>query len=111
MITDQAVLKDLQATTVTPVATDRQLFIIAREIRNDWGAQKGGVNYAAKPYLAALSTMDKITDNYGDDSGTGVVAYFLSNARTWKGPVAKRVKAELNDMLNVAYGKGRKKRK
>jgi hypothetical protein len=27
-----------------------------------------------------------------------VVLYFLSNARTWKGEVAKRVKAELKKM-------------
>ncbi len=32
---------------------------------------------------------------YGADPGSSIVAYFLSNASTWKGPVAKMVKAEL----------------
>lgn len=74
----------------------RPLSVIAREIRNDWGSK---VNYAAKPYLDAMSTLDSINDNYYYDSGTSIVAYFLGNAQTWRGEVAKRVKKELNEML------------
>lgn len=74
----------------------RPLSEIAREIRKDWGAK---VNYAAKPYLEAMGSMDKVTDNYGYDSGQSVVLYFLSNASSWRGDTAKRVKAELKAMV------------
>ncbi len=73
----------------------RPLHEIAREIRRDWGAK---VNYAAKPYLEAMSCLDSIRDNYYDDSARSVVAYFLANASTWRGETAKRIKAELKAM-------------
>ena len=72
----------------------RSLSIIAQEIRRDWK----NVNYAAKPYLEAMATLDKITDNYYYDSSVSVVLYFLSNASTWRGETAKRIKAELKAM-------------
>lgn len=73
----------------------RPIYQIADEIRNDWRP----VNYAAKPYLDAMSSLDKITDKYGMDSGRSIVAYFLANASQWKGETAKAVKLELKAML------------
>lgn len=73
----------------------RTLRTIAAEIRQDWKK----VNYAAVPYLQAMSTMDSVNDSYGWDSGRSIVLYFLSNASTWKGETAKRIKAELKSML------------
>jgi hypothetical protein len=77
-------------------ATTRPLHEIAREIRKDWGAK---VNFAAKPYLDAMATLDSVDDNYGWDSGKSIVLYFLSNASTWRGETAKRIKAELKAMV------------
>jgi len=77
------------------MATTRPLYEIAREIRKDWGAK---VNFAAKPYLDAMATLNTIDDNYGWDSGKMIVLYFLSNASTWRGETAKRIKAELKAM-------------
>ena len=74
----------------------RPLSTIASEIREDWGPK---VNYAAKPYLDAMWALTSITDNYGADSGKSIVAYFLSNASTWRGETAKRIKKELNTLL------------
>lgn len=74
----------------------RDLNVIAQEISNDWGAK---VNYGAKPYLDAMKTLNKVSDNYYSDSGKSVVLYFLSNASSWRGEVAKRVKDELKKML------------
>ena len=74
----------------------RSLNTIAREIKLDWNSK---VNYAAKPYLDCMLSLDSINDNYGYDSARSVVSYFLANARTWKGETAKRVKLELNTML------------
>lgn len=78
-----------------PAPEKRPIYTIAREIRRDWG----NVNYAAKPYLEAMSSLDSIDDNYGQDSGRSVVAYFLSNASSWKGPKAKEIKLELKSLL------------
>lgn len=64
---------------------------IAMTVKKDW--QK--VNFGAVPYLDAMGTMEKITDPYLADSGVSVVLYFLGNAQTWRGPVAREVKAEL----------------
>ena len=75
--------------------TGLSLSSIAQLVRKDWK----NVNYGAKPWLDAMACLENIQDNYGFDSGTSVVAYFLSNASTWRGPVAKLVKAELNKRL------------
>jgi hypothetical protein len=75
--------------------TTRPLHEIAREIKKDWGTK---VNFAAKPYLDAMASLDSVNDNYGWDSGKMIVLYFLSNASTWRGETAKRIKAELKAM-------------
>lgn len=87
-------------TKVNVPQTTRSLSTIANEIRSNWRKSVSGteLNFAARPYLDAMSTMDKISDNYYSDSGRSIVAYFLSNASTWRGETAKRVKAELNKM-------------
>lgn len=74
----------------------RQLYEIAREIQDDWRPK---VNYAAVPYLEAMHELGDITDMFYGDSAKSVVLYFLSNAQTWRGETARRVKAELKAML------------
>ena len=64
---------------------------IARVIRRNWTK----VYFGAVPYLAAMAQMNSVSDNYGYDTGSSVVLYFLANANTWKGPVAREVKKEL----------------
>lgn len=73
----------------------RTLRVIAEEIRSDWVP----VHYTAKPWLVALEEIDTIKDMYGADSGKTCVAYFLSNAGSWRGPVARRIKKELNALI------------
>jgi hypothetical protein len=68
-----------------------QLNQIAALIYKDWKS----VNYAAKPYLEAMSSLKSVSEMYGADSGTSIVAYFLLNASSWRGDVAKAVKKEL----------------
>ena len=84
--------------TKTPA---RSLSTIAREIRQNWRKSVSGTDlyFGARPYLDAMSSLDKISDAYGMDSGKSIVAYFLSNASTWRGPKAKEIKLELNAML------------
>ena len=76
-------------------ATHRPLHTIARDIRGTWPQ----VNYGAAPYLNAMLHLSGIRDRYYEDSAASVVAYFLHNARAWRGDDAKRIKAELNSML------------
>jgi ferritin len=64
---------------------------IASLIYTDWK----NVNYGAKPYLEAMSSLQNVSDMYGQDSGISVVAYFLSNAAAYKGETAKAIKKEL----------------
>ncbi len=72
---------------------------LAGHISRDWRTQGKGVNYGAKPYLEAMYCLNSVTDNYGADSGRSIVAYFLSNATTWKGETAKAIKKELNKRI------------
>jgi hypothetical protein len=72
----------------------RPIYEIAKDIRNDWKS----VNYAAKPYLEAMMELDKITDDYGADSAKSIIAYFLNNASSWRGPKAKEIKQELKKL-------------
>lgn len=81
---------------MSATTTHRPLYVIADEIRRDWGAK---VHFAARPYLDAMRGLDAVTDRYGMDSAVSIVAYFLSNASTWRGDTAKRVKAELKAMI------------
>ena len=73
----------------------RTLAEIAAEVRRVWL----NVHFGAKPYLEAMAGLNGINDSYGQDSGREIVMYFLSNAKTWRGEDAKRIKAELNKML------------
>ena len=87
---------------MTTTTSPRSLSTIASEIRKDWRAtSKNGIYFGAVPYLDAMSTLDKISDNYMFDSGRSIVIYFLANAQTWKGETAKRIKAELKKMAGI----------
>ena len=78
-----------------PGTLPRPLWLIADEIRTNWTKPYFG----AVPYLEALRELEHVTDKYGLDDADDIVRYFLSNASTWRGPVARRIKAELNAMV------------
>ena len=82
----------------------RPLYRIAEEAREDWSKQtkNGRVPPAADAYLRPMQTLTSISENYIHDSATSVVMYFLSNAATWRGDVAKRIKAELKQIVKEA---------
>lgn len=85
-------------TTLTTTTAVRSLSAIASEISRDWGAK---VYFGARPYLNAMYSLNSISDSYGMDSAKSIVIYFLSNASTWRGETAKRVKAELKKMAGI----------
>lgn len=79
----------------------RPLYEIAADIWADiqvgnWSASASAY---AKPYISAMTDLDQVTDKYLHDSGQSIVLYFLSNAATWRGPTARRIKAELKGIV------------
>jgi hypothetical protein len=75
--------------------THRSIHIIADDIARDWKT----LSPYARPYLDAMSSLDSIEDCYYADDARSVVLYFLSNAGSWRGDTARRIKAELKAML------------
>ena len=73
----------------------RDICVIAAEIKKDWK----NVYFGAVPYLQAMFCLNTVDEDYGFDSGKSIVLYFLSNANSWRGEVAKRVKKELKEMV------------
>lgn len=85
----------------------RPIYKIAEEISADWKKPYFG----AVPYISAMRRLSSIDDNYGLDSGRSIVLYFLSNATTWRGETARRIKKELNDIIKGKSSKIRKESK
>lgn len=73
----------------------RSIREIAADVESSWAK----VNYAARPYLDAMYSLDNVQDTYWMDSGASIVRYFLSNASTFRGDDARRLKAELKALL------------
>jgi len=75
----------------------RPIATIAADISRDWKK----VNYAAVPYLRAMSCLNTRSDKYGEDDAIGIIVYFLANATSWRGVTAKAIKAELRDIVHA----------
>ena len=73
----------------------RKISEIASEIKMDWKK----VNFAARPYLDAMLSIDTIQDKYYFDDARSIITYFLCNASSWRGEKARQIKAELKGML------------
>ena len=73
----------------------RPIYIIAKEIFSDWD----NVSPYAEPYLLAMRSLNTIEDDYYLDNGESIILYFLSNAASWHGETARRIKKELRGMV------------
>lgn len=73
----------------------RPIFIIAEEVWREWKK----VWYGAAPYLDAMKHLVTIEDSVLSDDGRYIVRGFLGNAKTWRGETARRIKAELKELL------------
>jgi hypothetical protein len=73
----------------------RPVYKIAEEILNDWQAPYFG----ARPYLAAMLTINSHCENYGQDTAKSIILYFLSNATNYRGSKAKELKKELKTLI------------
>jgi len=68
---------------------------VAKEIKQDWK----NISIYAKPYLDAMLTLSKKEDMYYAESAKGIVIYFLANANGYRGETAKKLKAELKEII------------
>jgi hypothetical protein len=76
----------------------RSLSAIARDIQGSaW--YNSASSYGAKPYVQAMCELETLADFYGLEDGKTIVLYALSNMATFRGDVAKAVKAELKAHL------------
>ncbi len=74
---------------------NRPIYIIAADIRKDWSKPYFG----AVPYINALLTLNSLKDYYGLDSAHTIIIYFLSNATSWRGDIARKIKLELKQII------------
>lgn len=70
---------------------------IAQEINSKWV----NMYFGARPYVSAMACLSGINDSYGYDSAKSIVNYFLANASSWRGEDARRIKAELKQLLKT----------
>jgi len=75
--------------------THRPIYEIAREINNVWS----NVYFGAVPYLNAMFSLISINDKYGLDPASEILQYFLANATSFRGEKARRIKAELMQIV------------
>ncbi len=66
-----------------------------REIVADILANWSNPYFGAVPYLAALETLETWESYYGYDHAQSLGLYLLGNLQGFRGPEAKRLKAEL----------------
>lgn len=81
--------------TPTTKREPRPINVIVEEIAEDWQPP----NYAAVPYIEAMRQVRGVEDMYYQDDAKSIVLYFLSNAQSWRGETARRIKAELRSMV------------
>ena len=79
----------------------RSIYEIAEDIRADYADRGKSVHYSAKPYVEAMLYLDTMQDSYFEDSAHSVMTYALSNLSSWRGETARRVKAEMREMLGL----------
>lgn len=89
----------------------RKIYEIAAEIKKVWVDKDGKTNIHpwAKPYFDAMTELSEPTDMFYLDTAKSIVIYFISNATSFKGEDATRLKNELRVMFNLPIPKPKKK--
>lgn len=85
----------LTAPDVREPDAPRALSVIAAEIKKDWATP----TFTAGTYLHSMHFMNDVEERSSGQDGRIIVRGFLKNASLWKGPVARRVKRELKELI------------
>jgi hypothetical protein len=75
----------------------RKIYEIAADIQKNWP----NPYFGAVPYIKAMHQLSSIDDVYFADDARYIVTYFLGNAQTWRGPEARRIKAEIKALAGI----------
>lgn len=94
-------LLTIPGTERTVELSEQPLRSLANIIWYDWRQAKSGIYFGAEPYISAMMALETINDYYGLDSGEDIVRYFIANAGSWRGEVARAVKAELRSRVGL----------
>jgi hypothetical protein len=94
-VTDQQPVPE-EGSNPNPITVPNELNQIAILIRRQWT----GMYFGAVPYVEAMLCLKTIDDNFGQDSARSIVTYFLGNAKTWRGEIAKAVKSKLKELMD-----------
>lgn len=79
----------------TSNSTPRPIYQIAEEIIEKWTKMP---DYILISYVTPMLELNTIDDYYYADDAESVILYFLSNAESWRGDDARRLKAELKQI-------------
>lgn len=82
---------------MTQTPTHRPLYEIADEISADWKQPSFLGVYALK----CMKKFKDINSNCGPEYGRATVIQMLHETKNWHGPVAEKIKAELQDIKNT----------
>jgi hypothetical protein len=84
----------------TAILAALKLSELAEMAYNDWPAARSE-NHPAGAYLVPLLGLENLQSRYGVERGEGLVRYFLANAGSWRGEIAREVKRELRRRLDA----------
>lgn len=65
--------------------------VLFRHVKANWK----NPYFGAIPYIDALLCCSELDSVYGVETARDLIPYFLANAQTWRGDVARMIKAEL----------------
>lgn len=77
--------------------TKQSISQLAYLIKRDWKK----VNFAALPYLNAMTQVISMEDVFIAEDVRSIVIYFLSNASSYRGENAKAIKTELKRRAKI----------
>lgn len=75
---------------------NRAIYQIAKDIKSEWGSK---IYFGAVPYLEAMHFLSNKNDKYGYDNADSILRYFLSNASSFRGENARKLKEEIKNIL------------
>ena len=78
-----------------------EIDVAFKDIKRNQNPTPGYVTHC-RPYIDAMLSMKSFRDFYGIDTGDDIGKRFLANAQSWRGDTARRLKAEIKQLLEEA---------
>ena len=75
------------------------LTALCQSVRKDWST----INPSAEAYLQRIEAIRDLDDRIDGITGVTAIAYFLTFATSWRGPVADEVKRQFECLVEAHY--------